>query len=167
MDFGWNERNLGSDENPSDSALPGKRVFHHQSAEAAADLTVFADQYVGASAQRGFQDQRIPPLQLVLLRQRDGGLHALRGAAHDLKGAQSLHLRGGFGRGQGRLQLARGDGVELLQHLGAENHGAFTGGACQAVQRAFTPRGVAGIDGVHQHMGVEEADHASPPLWLG
>jgi len=86
---------------PTD-ALPGKQVFHHQPAEAAAGLAVFADQHVGARAQRGFQNQRIPPLQLMLLRQRDGSLHALRGAAHDLKGAQPLHLRGGFGRGQGR-----------------------------------------------------------------
>ena len=60
-------------------------------------------------------------------------------------------------------EFASDDGVELLQYLGTEHYGVITRGTGQALQGALTPDGVAGVDGVHEHVGVEETDHAPPP----
>jgi hypothetical protein len=146
-----------------------KGIFHHELAKALPVLAVLGQQQVGVGAQCGFEDQRVPPLQLVALGELRCGEHALRRAAHHVKSAQALELLQGLGGGQGWAQFARGDLVELLQHLGAEHDRVARAGLRDARERGLLAHAVARVHGIDEHVGVYEADHqaASPDAPAG
>jgi len=139
-----------------------KRVFHHQLAKALTMLPVFTDQHIGLSAKSGLQNQSVPPLPLMALGQTSRIHHAGGRRAHHRKAGQAFDLGLRLCWREGRLQLARGDGVKLLQDLGAGHQGVLRESLGKSLDRTCLPHGITRVHATDEDVGVKKADHARP-----